>query len=60
MNDPMMLVSAMAHATEHLGFGITCSTTYEHPYTFTRRMPTLDHLTKGRMAWNIVTSYLES
>ncbi len=60
VNDPMMLVSAMAHATEHIGFGITCSTTFEHPYTFARRMSTLDHLTKGRIAWNIVTSYLES
>ncbi|MCM3539186.1 LLM class flavin-dependent oxidoreductase [Priestia endophytica] len=60
VNDPMMLVSAMAHATEHLGFGITCSTTFEHPYTFARRMTTLDHLTNGRIAWNIVTSYLES
>lgn len=60
VNDPMMLVSAMAHATKHLGFGITCSTTFEHPYTFARRMSTLDHLTKGRIAWNIVTSYLES
>ncbi|VEF48941.1 monooxygenase [Bacillus freudenreichii] len=60
VNDPMMLVSAMAHATEHIGFGITCSTTFEHPYPFARRMSTLDHLTKGRIAWNIVTSYLES
>ncbi|WP_144462932.1 LLM class flavin-dependent oxidoreductase [Siminovitchia fortis] len=60
VNDPMMLVSAMAHATEHLGFGITCSTTFEHPYTFARRMSTLDQLTNGRIAWNIVTSYLES
>jgi len=58
--DPALLVSAMAHATEHLGFGITCSTTYEHPYTFARRMSTLDHLTKGRIGWNIVTSYLDS
>lgn len=60
VNDPMLLVSAMSHATEHLGFGVTCSTTYEHPYTFARRMSTLDHLTNGRVAWNIVTSYLES
>lgn len=60
VNDPILLVSAMAHATEHLGFGITASTTFEHPYTFARRMSTLDHLTKGRIAWNIVTSYLES
>ncbi len=60
VNDPILLVSAMANATKHLGFGITCSTTFEHPYTFARRMSTLDHLTKGRIAWNIVTSYLES
>lgn len=60
VNDPILLVSAMANATKHLGFGITCSTTFEHPYPFARRMSTLDHLTKGRIAWNIVTSYLES
>lgn len=60
VNDPILLVSAMAHATEHLGFGITASTTFEHPYPFARRLSTLDHLTKGRIAWNIVTSYLES
>jgi alkanesulfonate monooxygenase len=60
VNDPMMLISAMAHATEHLGFGVTCGTTYEHPYPFARRMSTLDHLTKGRIGWNIVTGYLDS
>jgi FMN-dependent oxidoreductase (nitrilotriacetate monooxygenase family) len=59
-NDPMLLVSAMAHVTENLGFGITASTSYEHPFTFARRMSTLDHLTGGRVGWNIVTSYLES
>ena len=46
--------------TEHLGIGITASTTFEHPYTFARRLSTADHLTKGRVGWNIVTSYLES
>jgi FMN-dependent oxidoreductase (nitrilotriacetate monooxygenase family) len=60
VNDPMLLVSAMAHVTEHLGFGITASTSYEHPFTFARRMSTLDHLTDGRVGWNIVTSYLNS
>ncbi|WP_146553619.1 LLM class flavin-dependent oxidoreductase [Rummeliibacillus sp. SL167] len=60
VNDPAMLISAMAYVTEHLGFGLTASTTFEHPYTFARRISTLDHLTKGRIAWNIVTSYLES
>lgn len=60
VNDPILLVSAMAHATKHIGFGITASTTFEHPYTFARRMSTADHLSNGRVAWNIVTSYLES
>lgn len=60
VNDPILLVSAMAHVTEHLGFGATCSLSYEHPYPFARRMSTLDHLTNGRIGWNIVTSYLDS
>lgn len=60
VNDPMMLVSAMAHVTEHLGFGITAGTAYEHPYPFARRMSTLDHLTRGRVGWNVVTGYLPS
>ncbi|MCY1412184.1 Dimethyl-sulfide monooxygenase [compost metagenome] len=59
-NDPLQLVPAMAAATEHLGFGVTASVSFEHPYPFARRMSTLDHLTKGRAAWNIVTSYLNS
>ncbi|WP_026037439.1 LLM class flavin-dependent oxidoreductase [Salinibacterium sp. PAMC 21357] len=60
VNDPLLLVSAMAHVTEHLGFGITAGTAYEHPYPFARRMSTLDHLTKGRVGWNVVTGYLPS
>ncbi|MGX1770345.1 LLM class flavin-dependent oxidoreductase, partial [Dietzia sp. NPDC055343] len=60
MNDPMMLVSAMAAVTQNLGFGITASTSAEHPYTFARRMSTLDHLTQGRVGWNVVTGYLKS
>ena len=60
VNDPLLLVSAMAAATRQLGFGITLSTTYEHPYLLARKFTTLDHLTKGRVAWNIVTSVLES
>ncbi|WP_223693702.1 LLM class flavin-dependent oxidoreductase [Leifsonia poae] len=60
VNDPLQLVPAMAAATEHLGFGITASVSFEHPYPFARRMSTLDHLTKGRVGWNIVTSYLNS
>ena len=57
-NDPAMVVPAMAAVTRHLGFGITFSTTYEPPFAWARRLSTLDHLTKGRVGWNIVTSYL--
>ena len=60
VNDPMLLVPAMAAATEHLGFAFTSSILQYHPFTFARLISTLDHLTKGRVAWNIVTSYLES
>jgi alkanesulfonate monooxygenase SsuD/methylene tetrahydromethanopterin reductase-like flavin-dependent oxidoreductase (luciferase family) len=50
----------MAAVTKNLSFGITASTTYENPYLLARRFATLDHLTKGRVAWNAVTSHLES
>ncbi len=60
VNDPILLVSAMAAVTEHLGFGITAGTAFEHPYPFARRMTTLDHLTEGRVGWNVVTGYLPS
>ncbi|WP_298253640.1 LLM class flavin-dependent oxidoreductase [uncultured Arthrobacter sp.] len=60
VNDPFLLVSAMALVTEHLGFGVTAGTAYEHPYPFARRLSTLDHLTNGRVGWNVVTGYLPS
>jgi long-chain alkane monooxygenase len=60
VSDPLLLVSAMALVTEHLGFGITAGTAYEHPYPFARRISTLDHLTNGRIGWNVVTGYLPS
>jgi len=60
VNDPLMVIPAMAVVTQHLGFGVTCALSYELPYPFARRMSTLDHLTKGRVGWNIVTGYLNS
>jgi FMN-dependent oxidoreductase (nitrilotriacetate monooxygenase family) len=60
VNDPLMSISAMANVTKNLGFGVTCALSYELPYPFARRMSTLDHLTNGRMGWNIVTGYLDS
>ena len=60
VGEPTLAVPAMAAVTEHLGFGVTVSLTYEKPYAFARRFATLDHYTNGRIAWNVVTSYLES
>jgi long-chain alkane monooxygenase len=60
VGDPLLLIPAMAYATEHLGFGVTANLSYEPPFTFARRMSTLDHLTKGRIGWNVVTGYLDS
>ncbi len=59
-NDPQLVVPAMADATSDLGFAVTRSTTYTHPYQLAREFSTLDHVTDGRVAVNVVTSYLES
>ena len=59
-NDPLLLIPAMAAVTENLGFGVTSNLSYEPPYPFARRMSTLDHLTEGRIGWNVVTGYLDS
>lgn len=58
--DPLLAVSALAAATSTLGFGVTASVSYEQPYLLARKFATLDHLTRGRIAWNIVTSYQRS
>ncbi|ODQ59569.1 hypothetical protein WICANDRAFT_30536 [Wickerhamomyces anomalus NRRL Y-366-8] len=58
--DPSAIIPAVAAVTENLGFGITFSTVSEHPYLFHRRLASLDHVTKGRVGWNIVSSYLNS
>ena len=60
LNDPLLLVSGMAAVTRNLGFGVTVNVNAEPPYLFARRMSTLDHLTDGRIGWNIVTGYLDS
>ena len=55
--DPMPFIPLMARVTSRLGFGVTSSTAYTEPYYFARLMATLDHLTKGRIGWNVVASY---
>lgn len=59
-NDPLMIIPGLAAITQHLAFGATVSTTYEQPFSHARRFSTLDHMTNGRIGWNIVTSYLSS
>lgn len=60
LNDPLLLVLAMAATTRRLGFGDTVSTTYDQAYLLTQKFITLVLLTKGRIAGNVVTSVLET
>lgn len=54
--DPLPILGAAAAVTRHIGLGATRSTTYEAPYRLAREFATLDHLSGGRAAWNVVTS----
>jgi long-chain alkane monooxygenase len=57
--DPTLVIPAAAAVTERLGFAVTYSTSYHAPYQCARVFSTLDHLTSGRIGWNIVTSDLK-
>jgi len=59
-NDPLLIIPSMAQATKHLAFAATVNLSHEPPLPFARRMSTLDHMTDGRIGWNIVTGYLDS
>jgi FMN-dependent oxidoreductase (nitrilotriacetate monooxygenase family) len=59
-NDPTAYIAAVAISTKNVSIGVTCSTLTEHPYHFARRMATLDHISGGRVGWNVVTSALPS
>lgn len=54
--DPLTLLPALAVVTEHLGLIATASTTYNEPYHVARKFASLDHMSGGRAAWNVVTS----
>jgi alkanesulfonate monooxygenase len=54
--DPLTLLPVLAVHTEHLGLIATASTTFEPAYTIARRFASLDHLSGGRAAWNLVTT----
>jgi len=55
--DPLTVLTVMGMATDRLGLGATCSTTYFNPFDLARRFQTLDLMTDGRAAWNVVTSF---
>jgi FMN-dependent oxidoreductase (nitrilotriacetate monooxygenase family) len=58
--DPLVVLSNIAAATEHIGLAVTISTTYTAPYILARQLATLDHISGGRAAWNIVTSFQDA
>ncbi|WP_454727214.1 MULTISPECIES: LLM class flavin-dependent oxidoreductase [Cupriavidus] len=58
--DPTPILMAMASATSRLGLGATYSTTYHEPFHVARLFATMDLMTKGRVAWNVVTSLNDS
>lgn len=60
LGDPLLLTAALTSATSELGFAFSANIIQDHPYAFARRLSTLDHLTRGRIAWNIVTSFQKS
>ena len=55
-HDMMPMIPCMARVADGVGFGITMSTTYHHPFHIARTFNALDHVTRGRIAWNAVTS----
>jgi long-chain alkane monooxygenase len=54
-NDPTVLLGALAVKTEHIGLALTSNVVQNHPFNFARQVSTLDHISRGRIAWNIVT-----
>ncbi len=57
VHDPLALAAALISETEHLGLTFTSSTIQDHPFNFAKRISTLDHLSGGRIGWNIVTGH---
>src|SRR6266849_5269992 len=54
--EPTTLISVLSAATTHIGLGATVSTSFSEPYHVARTFGSIDHITKGRAAWNVVTS----
>jgi FMN-dependent oxidoreductase (nitrilotriacetate monooxygenase family) len=58
--EPLTLLSAVAMMTRHIGLVATASTTYNEPYHIARKFASLDHISRGRAGWNVVTSWSEA
>ncbi|HZK92477.1 MAG TPA: LLM class flavin-dependent oxidoreductase [Stellaceae bacterium] len=56
--EPITVLAAVAVATRRIGLIATCSTTYTEPFNLARQFASIDHISNGRAAWNIVTSWL--
>lgn len=57
--EPLTLISALSAVTSRIGFIATASTTYNEPYTIARKFASIDHISGGRVGWNVVTSWSE-
>jgi alkanesulfonate monooxygenase len=57
--EPLTLIGALAAVTERMGFIASASTTYNEPYHVARKFASLDHISEGRVGWNVVTSWSE-
>ena len=57
--EPLTLIGALAAVTERLGFVASASTTYNEPYHIARKFASLDYISRGRVGWNVVTSWSE-
>lgn len=55
--EPLTLLSALAVSTRHIGLAATASTTFSDPFTLARSFSSIDHISRGRAAWNVVTSF---
>src|SRR5258706_1163233 len=57
--EPVSVIAALAAITTHVGLVSTCTTSYNEPYNVARRFLTIDHISGGRVGWNLVTSQAE-
>jgi len=56
-HEPLMLLSALASVTRHVGLVSTVCSTYNDPYSTARMLASIDHISRGRMGWNLVTGF---